>query len=69
MSSEERLAELETRLAFQEDGMQSLSDLIHLQQQQIERLRALCEALTERYQGLIEAQGADSGGDEAPPHY
>ncbi|MCG2635225.1 MAG: SlyX family protein [Gammaproteobacteria bacterium] len=68
MSDEQRLAELESRIAFQEDGIQSLSDLIHQQQQQLDRLKALCDSLTQRYQTLAE-EPPENPANERPPHY
>ena len=68
MNTDERLAELETRSAFQEETIQALSDLIHTQQQQIDRLKAHCDSLTQRYQELAEEQ-PDNPGHELPPHY
>ena len=68
MNQDERLAELETRNAFQEDTIQSLSDLLHTQQQQLDRLQAHCDSLTQRYQELVE-ELPDSPAHELPPHY
>ena len=66
---DEQLVELQTRLAFQEDTIARLNDVVTRQQQQIDRLRlALDDVL-----GLIgdETRPAASTGDvdERPPHY
>lgn len=66
---EERLIELETRLAYQEATLQDLNRVIAEQGQQIERLERVCRELANRI-----ARGADnvhkgSAEDEVPPHY
>ena len=68
MSIDNRLVELESRLTFYEEGMQSLSDLAYTQQQQIDRLQLRVERLTERLQDVSEA-GVGKIVDEPPPHY
>lgn len=68
MSVEERLVELESKLTFYEEGMQSLSDLAYAQQQQIDRLQLRIEQLTERLQD-VSAGGIGKIVDEPPPHY
>ncbi|MBA1274445.1 SlyX family protein [Stutzerimonas azotifigens] len=68
MNLESRIAELETRLAFQDDTIQSLNDEIAVQQQILERLRLQVAALAKRQDELQSALPSD--GDEAPPpHY
>lgn len=68
MSVDERLNELESRLAFQEEAIQSLSDLIYGQQRQLDRLQKACDLLSQRLQ---EATHNDPVKviDEPPPHY
>ena len=65
---EERLIEIETRLAYQEATLQVLNDVVARQQKQIEQLDALCRQLLERY---AQTNGAARGPavDEIPPHY
>lgn len=62
-----RLDSVETKLAFQEDSLQQLSDVLVAQQARIDRLEARITALTER----LHAQGEEGAGpaDEPPPHY
>ena len=58
----ERMDELESRLAFQDDTIQALNDVIAAQQLELGRLRRSLE--------LLAPQLPDGGGDEAPPpHY
>ncbi|MBL4622392.1 MAG: SlyX family protein [Immundisolibacteraceae bacterium] len=68
MSIDDRLVELESKITFYEEGMQSLSDLAYAQQQQIDRLQLRLEQLTERLQDVSEG-GIGKVVDEPPPHY
>lgn len=65
---EERLIELETRLAYQEATLQVLNEVVTRQQKQIDQLDSLCRQLLER---VSPAGGAlrGSAADEIPPHY
>lgn len=67
MSVEERITELESRLAFQDDTIQALNDVLVTQQRMVERLQLQVEALAKRQE---EVSGQFEGTeDEAPPHY
>ncbi|MGI4838561.1 MAG: SlyX family protein [Janthinobacterium lividum] len=68
MSLESRVNDLESRLAFQDDTIQSLSDELIKQQRDIERLQARMAALIKRQE---ESAGQfEPGQQEAPPpHY
>lgn len=68
---EERLIDLETRLAFQEDALQALSDALAAQQQQIDQLMQTCRWLAERSRPAGEGEGAAAASQsvEPPPHY
>lgn len=66
---EERLVELETKLAFQEDTIQALNDAICQQQKQIDHLEATCKLLVDRIKALATATDAAVPTDEKPPHY
>ncbi len=67
--NDDRLTEIETKLAFQEAAVQELSDLVYAQQQQIDGLQALCRRLLERLQSLPETPGSSDPADDVPPHY
>jgi SlyX protein len=68
--SEERLIDIETRIAFQEDMIEELNKTIYQQQKKLERLEATCEALARHISSLAESMSEISpGGSERPPHY
>ncbi|AUM13498.1 SlyX family protein [Ketobacter alkanivorans] len=65
---EEKIVNIETRLAFQDDTIQELSDVIYRQQQQIDQLEKTLQALLNKVQDLMEG-GNEKIVDERPPHY
>ncbi|MDG9881699.1 hypothetical protein CSV86_018750 [Pseudomonas putida CSV86] len=68
MNLEERVMELESRLAFQDDTLLALNDVIVEQQRVVERLQLQMAALLKRYEEVMGQYGA--GEEEAPPpHY
>ena len=73
MSDDDRLIEIETKIAFQEDLLQELNKTVYEQQKKIDRLEILCQALADHVRELSRtvAEGGRAGGvaDERPPHY
>lgn len=67
--SDERLEQIEIKLAYQDDALGQLSDVVYRQQQQIEALRDHCLRLEERLTSVGSADSAPSAEDEKPPHY
>ena len=68
--SENRLIELESKLAYQEDAAQQLSDVVARQQKQIDALEAALRILIDRVQSLSQARAEKTLLlDEVPPHY
>lgn len=65
---DQRLIDLETRIAFQEDSIQALSDELYRQQKALEHLQQLCNLMLQRLQELS-AGGPSGPVDEKPPHY
>jgi len=67
---EARLDELESRLAFQDDLIESLNEIIARQDRDLIRLEQRVKSLGDKLDDLGEA-GALSGspGHEIPPHY
>lgn len=69
MNTGARLTELEIKLSYQEDLVQSLNQIVAGQQQQIERLEAMIRLLLERMENLSEAPQGGRPSFEKPPHY
>jgi SlyX protein len=69
--NDERIIELEIKLAYQEDLLQTLNNIVGEQQQQIQRLEKTCQMLYERMKSLSSENRGNNGGiiDEVPPHY
>ena len=67
--NENRLIDIETRIAYQENTIQQLNDVVTKQQKQISHLEELVETLIERYQSLQSSQIDVGNLDEKPPHY
>jgi SlyX protein len=66
----DRLIEIETKLAFQEDTLQALNDVVCRQQAQIEQLEARLTLWVDRVRQMAESQVTiNKPADEKPPHY
>lgn len=67
--NESRMVDLEMRIAFQEETLRVLNEVVTRQQRQIEMLENTCRQLAER----VARQGTDisrgTPADEVPPHY
>ncbi|PWB54678.1 MAG: SlyX protein [Nitrosomonadales bacterium] len=66
---EERLIEIESKIAYQEDAVQELNKAIYQQQKQIDKLEAICTALINHVRDLSDAMAESSAANEKPPHY
>lgn len=66
---EERLANIEAKITFQEDLIEELNKTIYQQQKKLERLEAICESLARQIQSLAEAGNEGKPASERPPHY
>lgn len=66
MVDEQRIAELEMKVAFQEDTIQALNDLVYLQQTHIEKIERMCVELHSQLRHLGEDKHDPT---EKPPHY
>lgn len=68
MTDSERIAELEMRVAFQDNVIQQLSDVIAKQQSQLDVLQGAHQKLYARLEEV--SQGVEeTSGIEIPPHY
>lgn len=69
MTDPQRLEDLESRLAFQEDALDKMSDVIAKQSQEIDKMLRMIMHLNQQVKSL----GQDSFGapeaDAPPPHY
>jgi SlyX protein len=66
---QQRIAELETQLAFQEDTLQTLNEIVTRQQQQIDKLEREVQALLAQLRQLSDAMQKPEGEEAPPPHY
>ncbi len=67
--NEERLIDIETKLAYQEDLIEELNKTVYRQQKELERLEAICKSLAGRIESLSTARGEGIPANERPPHY
>jgi SlyX protein len=67
--NEQRLVDIESKLAFQEDHLEELNKTVYEQQQKIERLEDICRALAGQVRSLAEAGNEKGAANERPPHY
>ena len=69
MSHDDRLTEIEAKIAHQEHSIQTLSEELFEQQKKIEALEVRCEHLLEQLRNQSQQTGANPPRDEVPPHY
>ncbi len=65
----ERLVNIETKIAFQEDLVEELNKKVYQQQRKLEQLEATCEALARHIVALAESANENKPVNERPPHY
>lgn len=68
---QEQIVELQTRLAYQEDSLNQLNQVVTEQSSLIDQLRQQLRALAEKYEDLRDSQrhGGGVAENEPPPHY
>jgi len=64
-----RLDELETRLAFQDDTIQSLNDALGQQQIDLDRMQRSLQLVAKRQSDMASLMPDDAAGEQPPPHY
>ncbi|MCV6590250.1 MAG: SlyX family protein [Marinobacterium sp.] len=69
MSDEQRLADLESRVAFQEDAIDKLSDVIARQDRELIQLKELVITLHKQVKQLDLSAPTAPGDEPPPPHY
>jgi len=67
--SEDRLIDLESKLAHQDQLLNELNDVVTEQQARIMQLEQLSTSLMERVRSIGESTPDDAAQDEKPPHY
>jgi SlyX protein len=68
MSTEDRLVEIEIKVARQDDMLETLNQMVYQQQKKIDELEALCSALARHIKDM-RAVAEQQPVDEKPPHY
>lgn len=65
---EERILDMETKMAYQENTIKELSDIIYEQQKKIDLLEEKIGILVDQFKAFADSSG---GGirDDKPPHY
>jgi SlyX protein len=69
VNPEDRLIAIESKIAEQEDLVESLNQTVYRQQQKIDRLEELFSALVRRMKDSAAESADEQPGDERPPHY
>ena len=67
----QRMANLESQLAFQEDTIETLSRLVTQQAHELQQMQRKMQTLVEKFQQINDQQSDSSTNpaDEVPPHY
>jgi SlyX protein len=65
---QERLTDIEIKLAHLENTVNELSEALYVQQGSMQKLERLCELLQQRIQSM-DTPGGENPQDERPPHY
>lgn len=65
----ERLTELEVRVAFQDKTIQDLNEVVTRQQREIDRLAKELEAVKSQLSELAPSMVIPSEDEKPPPHY
>ena len=67
--SDDRLIDIESKLAHQEQLLHELNDVVTEQQARIMQLEQTNTSLIERIRAIGEAMPGEGNQDERPPHY
>jgi len=65
----EQLEQLEVKIAYQEQTIEELNQMVYQQSLQIAQLQETCRLLQQRFAALSEMLKQPDSGDEKPPHY
>ncbi len=67
--NEQRLIDIETKIAFQEDHIEELNKTVFQQQQRLEQLEMFCKELASRVRSLSRDGSEGPAANERPAHY
>ena len=67
--NEQRLINIEVKLAHHEQALEEVNQVLTDQQAQLSRLERVCESLVERFRAISEAPAQDERDESRPPHY
>lgn len=66
---DDKIVDIETRLAFQEDAIQQLSQVVYEQQRLMDALNARIQGLEAQMKAIEPRLLAPPGEEPPPPHY
>lgn len=69
MSFDDELIELQSRVAFQDQAISELSDVVYRQQGEIDRLLLKLEQMQQRVMAMQSSNIAKPEEERPPPHY
>ena len=69
MTQDAQLIDIETKLAYQEDLLQELNQIVISMQQQIDKLELRNQMLRDNLKQIEDSLPSDSNPNEQPPHY
>ena len=67
--TEERLVEMETRLAYQDQLVEELNKLVYEQDVRVRKLEETCKRLQKQFTDLADDSPVSDDGEQLPPHY
>jgi SlyX protein len=66
---QERLTEIEIKIAHMEQSLSELSDVLYRQQSLLDRLERRFDELRQGIEAATDDRGDNNPADEKPPHY
>jgi SlyX protein len=67
--NEQRLIDIEVKLAHQEHALDEVNQVLTDQQAQLSRLEQVCQSLIERLRSMSDGSAAQERDNDKPPHY
>lgn len=69
MITEDRMVDIELKIAAQEDLVDTLNRMVYQQQKKIDELETLCTALARQLKEVRDSMNERGPANEKPPHY